>query len=76
MWRSWHTIEISVAALAALPSIIETTGFDKNVTFNFSNSEIIGRFSPNSGVELNKKHDVYFNLSQISLFDDKTEIRI
>ena len=44
--------------------------------FNFSNSEIIGRFSPNSGVELNKKHDVYFNLSQISLFDDKTEIRI
>ena len=62
--------------LSLIPSIIETTGFDKNVTFNFSNSEIIGRFSPNSGVELNKKHDVYFNLSQISLFDDKTEIRI
>ena len=58
------------------PTIIETTGFDKNVTFDFAGSEIIGRFSPNSGVELNKNHSVYLDLSQISLFDEKTEMRI
>ncbi|PPR42511.1 MAG: sn-glycerol-3-phosphate import ATP-binding protein UgpC [Alphaproteobacteria bacterium MarineAlpha5_Bin11] len=58
------------------PSIIETTGFDKHVTFDFAGTEVIGRFTPNSGVELNKKHNVYLNLSQISLFDDKTELRL
>ena len=62
--------------LSLKPSIIETTGFDKNVTFDFADSEIIGRFTPNSGVELNKIHDIYFDLSQISLFDSKTELRL
>ena len=58
------------------PTIIETTGFDKNVTFDFANTEIIGRFTPNSGVELNKEIDVYFDLSQISIFDKQTELRL
>ena len=58
------------------PTIIETTGFDKNVTFDFAGSEIIGRFAPNSGVELTKPHDVYFDLSQISIFDSNTELRL
>ena len=62
--------------LSLKPTIIETTGFDKNVTFDFAGSEIIGRFTPNSGVELNKPHDVYFDLSQISIFDTKTELRL
>ena len=58
------------------PTIIETTGFDKNVTFDFAETEIIGRFSPNSGVKLNKGIDVYFDLSQISIFDKETELRL
>jgi multiple sugar transport system ATP-binding protein len=58
------------------PSIIETTGFDKNVTFNFANTEIIGRFSPNSGVSLDSDIDVCFDLSNVSIFDKKTELRI
>ena len=58
------------------PIIIETTGFDKNVTFDFADTEIIGRFTPNSGVELNKEIDVYFDLSQISIFDKQTELRL
>ena len=62
--------------LSLKPTIIETTGFDKNVTFDFSGTEIIGRFTPNSGVELRKYHDVYFDLSQISIFDIKTELRL
>jgi len=62
--------------LSLKPVIIETTGFDKNVTFDFAGSEIIGRFTPNSGVELNKNHNVYLNLSQISLFNEKTEMRM
>ena len=62
--------------LSLKPVIIETTGFDKNVTFDFSGIEIIGRFTPNSGVELNKNYSVYLNLSQLSLFDDKTELRL
>ena len=45
--------------LSLKPVIIETTGFDKNVTFSFADKEIIGRFSPNSGVELNKSYNVY-----------------
>ena len=62
--------------LSLKPTIIETTGFDKNVTFDFAGSEIIGRFAPNSGVELAKPHDVYFDLSQISIFDSNTELRL
>ena len=62
--------------LKLLPTIIETTGFDKNVTFDFADGEIIGRFTPNSGVELNKKQDVYLDLSQVSIFDSNTEVRI
>ena len=62
--------------LSLKPTIIETTGFDKNVTFDFAGSEIIGRFTPNSGVELNKPHDVYLDLSQISIFDTMTELRL
>ncbi len=65
-----------VKKITIKPSIIETTGFDKNVTFDFGSGEIIGRFTPNSGVELNKNHDVYFNLSQISIFDEETELRL
>ena len=66
-----HSSKISLQ-----PTIIETTGFDKNVTFDFADTEIIGRFTPNSGVELNKKIDVYFDLSQISIFDKQTELRL
>ena len=47
------------------PTIIETTGFDKNVTFDFAGGEIIGRFTPNSGAELSRPHEVYFYLSKI-----------
>ena len=60
-------------------TIFEThTGalLQENVTFDFAGSEIIGRFTPNSGVELNKSHDVYLDLSQISIFDTKTELRL
>ena len=57
-------------------TMIETTGFDKNVTFDFSNTEIIGRFTPNSGVVLNKEINVYFDLTQISIFDKQTELRL
>jgi len=66
----------SIVKLSLLPTIIETTGFDKNVTFDFAGTEIIGRFTPNSGVEINKKHDVYLDLSQISIFDNNTELRL
>ncbi len=58
------------------PIIIETTGFDKNVTFDFAGVEIISHFTPNSGVQLNKKIDVSFDLSSISIFDKRTELRL
>ena len=65
-----------IKKLSLIPTIIETTGFDKNVTFDFAGSEIIGRFTPNSGVKLSKPHDVYFDLSQISIFDNTTRMRL
>ena len=65
-----------IKKLSLKPTIIETTGFDKNVTFDFANTEIIGRFTPDSGVELNKNHDVYLDLSHVSLFDEGTELRL
>ena len=66
----------NLSKISLKPTIIETTGFDKNVTFDFANTEIIGRFTPNSGVELNKEIDVYFDLPKISIFDEQTELRL
>ena len=62
--------------LSMKPTMIETTGYDKNVTFEFSNTEIVGRFSPSSKVNLENKIDVFFDLSLISIFDQKTELRL
>ena len=62
--------------LSMKPTMIETTGYDKNVTFEFSNTEIVGRFSPSSKVNLENYIDVFFDLSLISIFDQKTELRL
>ena len=34
------------------------------------------QITPNSGVKLNKEIDVYFDLTQISIFDKQTELRL
>ena len=62
--------------LSMKPTMIETTGYDKNVTFEFANTEIVGRFSPSSKVNLENNIEVFFDFSLISIFDQKTELRL
>ena len=46
------------------------------MTFNFSNQELLAKFPSTIKIELNKETKLYFDLTQISLFDANSESRI
>jgi len=54
----------------------EYIGHEQIVTFNFSNQEILAKFPSTINVELNKETKLYIDLTQVSLFDSKSEERI
>jgi len=54
----------------------EYIGHEQIITFNFNNQEILGKFSSSIDIPSNKEINLFFDLSQISLFDQKTEERI
>ena len=46
------------------------------ITFNYSNQEVLGKFSSTVKIEMSKEMKLYFDLNQISIFDKKTNNRI
>ena len=62
--------------LKLTPKLMETTGFDQHVLFDFCGGEIAGRFSSKIEVVINQPQTVHIDLSTISIFDGKSERRI
>ena len=58
------------------PTLIELTGYDQNVTFDFFGSEIIARLPRNADVRLGANVRLYFDIAEVSLFDTGTGRRI
>ena len=54
----------------------EYIGHEQIVTFNYSNQEILAKFPSTIKIELNNESKLYFDLTQVSLFDANTEERI
>ncbi len=54
----------------------EYIGHEQIITLNFANQELLAKFPSTIKIELNKDTILYFDLTQISLFDRKSKERI
>ena len=54
----------------------EYIGNEQIITFNYSEQEILAKFPSTAKIEINKEMNLYFDLSQISLFDKNSKERI
>ncbi len=54
----------------------EYIGHEQIMTFDYENQEVLAKFPSTIKIELSKNTKLYFDLTQISLFDAKTEERI
>ena len=59
-----------------VPSLMETNGFDQHIVFEFCGAELVGRFSSKESVEVGRPHRVHLDLSEISLFDAESKVRL
>ena len=57
-------------------NLSEYIGHEQIITYNFSNQEILAKFPSTINIELNKEMKLYFDLSQISIFDKNSKERI
>ena len=62
--------------LDLIAEAVETNGFDKHVAFTYGNSELIGRFSAKTEPMLKQPMRVGLDLSNISIFDRRSELRL
>ena len=58
------------------PSLIELTGYEKEVSFEFYGNEITGRLPRHIETELGKPISLSLDLSEISIFDRANTLRI
>ena len=56
--------------------IIEYTGHEQIITFNFSGQQFLGKFPSTIDIQMDKELGLYIDLKQISLFDKNTQNRI
>ncbi len=54
----------------------EYIGHEQIMTFNYANQELLAKFPSTIKIELSKETKLYFDLTQVSLFDANTEDRI
>ena len=54
----------------------EYIGHEQIMTFDYANQEILAKFPSTIKTELSKETKLYFDLTQVSVFDAKTEERI
>ena len=59
-----------------IADLSEYIGHEQIMTFNFANQELLAKFPSTIKIELNKETKLYFDLTQISLFDANSENRI
>ncbi len=59
-----------------VPSLMETNGFDQHIVFELCGAELVGRFSSRESVEVGRPQRVNLDLSQVSLFDAESEVRV
>jgi len=58
------------------PELNEYIGHEQITTFNFSGQELLVKFPSTIDIVINKEITLYFDLSQVSLFDKNTSKRI
>ena len=58
------------------PTLIELTGYEKEVSFDFYGNEITGRLQRHIDTELGKPISLNLDLSEISIFDQSSTMRI
>ncbi len=58
------------------PILIELTGYEQNITFDFMGHEVIGRLPRNINAQVGKAISLSLNLSEISIFDKISTNRI
>ena len=66
----------SQMAVSLKPSLIELTGYEKEVSFEFYGKEITGRLPRHINIELGKPISLSIDLSEISIFDKSSTMRI
>ena len=54
----------------------EYIGHEQIITFNYANQELLAKFPSTIKIELNKETKLYFDLTQVSLFDSITQERL
>ncbi|MBD1149531.1 ABC transporter ATP-binding protein [Pelagibacterales bacterium SAG-MED27] len=54
----------------------EYIGHEQIITFNYANQELLAKFPSTIKIELNKEAKLYFDLTQVSLFDLSTQERL
>jgi len=54
----------------------EYIGHEQIMTFDYANQEVLAKFPSTIKIELAKETNLYFDLTQTSLFDAKSEERI
>ena len=68
---SENNFEITLRA-----DLSEYIGHEQIMTFNYENQEVLAKFPSTIKIELSKNTKLYFDLTQVSLFDAKTKERI
>ena len=71
-----NTFQDAHLDLELKPTLIELTGYEQNVTFDFQGYEVTGRLPRNAQAELGSPLSLSLYLSEISLFDKETSFRI
>ncbi len=66
----------STVTFELAPRMMETSGFDQHVLFEFCDGPLAGRFSSRERLVIGEPYEVHMDLSMISLFDTDSEARI
>lgn len=54
----------------------EYIGHEQIITFNYFGQELLGKFPSSNNIPIDKELNLFFDLDQISLFDQQTEERL
>ncbi len=63
-------------SLESTPTLIELTGYEQNVTFDFFGNEVVGRMPRNADLRLGEAVPLFLDISEISLFDGASGDRL